>query len=160
MAERRSQGLRNAAARAAMEAEAQAVEDTPSESRLGRNIQRVARGVEAAVAPQASAARAAVRANRPPAAAAPADDLPLPPPAPPAPPSPPRGAARAAPRRSGGSRETSADDLNQISLDMARGQRMGPMAPGAEQNIAKAMGYSKGGRVDPRWNLTTKPQAR
>ena len=51
---------------------------------------------------------------------------------------------RPAARRSGG---MTADELNQISLDLARGRRMGPLAPGAEQNIARAMGYKKGGLV-------------
>jgi hypothetical protein len=55
-----------------------------------------------------------------------------------------RAAAAASRRRS---REMTADELNQISLDLARGQRMGPLAPGAEQNIARAMGYKKGGLV-------------
>lgn len=47
------------------------------------------------------------------------------------------------------SREMSADELNDISLGLARGTRMGPLAPGAERNIAGRMGagYKKGGRV-------------
>ena len=48
------------------------------------------------------------------------------------------------------SREMSADELNDISLGLARGTRMGPLAPGAERNMAGRMGvpgYKKGGRV-------------
>lgn len=56
-----------------------------------------------------------------------------------------RGTASGGRRRN----ELSADDLNAISLGIAQGTRMGPLAPGAERNIANRMGagYKKGGRV-------------
>lgn len=60
-----------------------------------------------------------------------------------------RGRTRPTPSRR---REMTADELNQISLELARGTRQGPLAPGAEQNIARRMGaegynYKKGGVV-------------
>jgi hypothetical protein len=56
-----------------------------------------------------------------------------------------RGAARARPRTR--SREMSADDLNDMSLALIRRGNMGPNRAGAESNIARAMGYKKGGKV-------------
>lgn len=58
----------------------------------------------------------------------------------------PRVRPRAAPRRASGPSE--ADRLNDTSLALARG-RQGPLAPGAETNIGRRMGYSKGGMVCP-----------
>jgi hypothetical protein len=53
--------------------------------------------------------------------------------------------ARARPRAR--SREMSADDLNDMSLALIRRGNMGPNRAGAESNIARAMGYKKGGIV-------------
>ncbi|UMO75986.1 hypothetical protein [Planktothrix phage Pra-JY27] len=111
--------------------------------------------LEATMTPDQLATRRRAQAE----ARARAEEPPLPDPPPPAPPArqparPPSRAVRgdgARPRR-----EMSADDLNDLSLRMARGEK-GPPAPreaGAARNIGRAMeeargtsGYAKGGAV-------------
>lgn len=88
-------------------------------------------------------ARAVARYDEPAGPAVPEQPLPTPP-------IPPR--QRRAPRVS------EADRLNQIALDLARGQRMGPLAPGAEQNIAAKMGHMPAGKAGLPMGATFQPE--